>query len=183
MAARNMRVNLLAPVACMCLLHSLPSLDCTLTPLSSAQDAIDARHDVVEGTRRMPTYMRTNTDRCIPNRVCAERGQVHRSQGRSEAVQQDGLRQIDCIGMYFYAAFSLSFKISFLVQFTVAESSDYTSAKVASARVTLMLNLRSVVKNLPALAKSIEGGQSRLLHFLHKVRVPTFLSLSLFRPF
>ena len=34
-----------------------------------------------------------------------------------------------------------------------------------------MLNLRSVVKNLPALAKSIEGAQSRLLHFLNKVHI------------
>lgn len=54
-------------------------------------------------------------------------------------------------------------------QFTVAENSDYTSAKVASARVTLMLNLRSVVKNLPTLAQSIDGGQSKLLHFLQRV--------------
>ncbi|KAK7688084.1 hypothetical protein QCA50_008454 [Cerrena zonata] len=111
MAARNMRVNLLAPVA--------------------SQDAIDARHDVVE--------------------------EFVQSEVRFTEVK-DALKPFN--------------KMDFdklIASFTVAESSDYTSAKVASARVTLMLNLRSVVKNLPALAKSIEGGQSRLLHFLHKL--------------
>ena len=39
-----------------------------------------------------------------------------------------------------------------------------------------MLNLRSVVKNLPALAKSIEGAQSRLLHFLNKVHINLYFT-------
>ncbi|CAL1697007.1 unnamed protein product [Somion occarium] len=50
--------------------------------------------------------------------------------------------------------------------FTVAENSDFASAKVASARVTLMLNLRSIVKNLPLVANALEGSHSQLLQIV-----------------
>ncbi|KAG5643810.1 hypothetical protein DXG03_009585 [Asterophora parasitica] len=43
------------------------------------------------------------------------------------------------------------------------------TAKPASARVLQMLNLRSVVKNLPLLQKALEGSQAQLLQIIHNM--------------
>jgi DNA mismatch repair protein MSH4 len=45
------------------------------------------------------------------------------------------------------------------------------TAKAASARVSQMLNLRSVVRNLPSLQKALTGCHSQLLRIIHNVRI------------
>lgn len=47
------------------------------------------------------------------------------------------------------------------------------TAKPASARVLQMLNLRSIVKNLPLLQKALSGSKSQLLQIIHSVRLLT----------
>ncbi|CAL1696962.1 unnamed protein product [Somion occarium] len=107
MAARLLRVNLLAPI--------------------TSQNAIDARLDVVEPAR--------SEDRFIEIK--------------------DALKTL--IKMDFD---------KIIATFTVAENYDFASAKVASARVTLMLRLRSIVKNLPLVANALEGSRLQLLQIV-----------------
>jgi len=50
-----------------------------------------------------------------------------------------------------------------------SEAKVTTSAKPASQRVAQILNLRSIVKNLPQLRKTLEGSRSQLLRIVHDV--------------
>lgn len=47
-----------------------------------------------------------------------------------------------------------------------SEARAMSTAKPAAARVTQMLNLRNVVKNIPLLAKAMEGSRSQLLRVI-----------------
>jgi DNA mismatch repair protein MSH4 len=55
-------------------------------------------------------------------------------------------------------------------QLAASEARATNSAKTASVRVSQMLNLRSIVKNIPLLAKALEGSRSQLLHIIQVVR-------------
>jgi hypothetical protein len=46
-----------------------------------------------------------------------------------------------------------------------------STAKSASARVSQLLNLRNVVRNLPKLQEALSGCQSQLLRIIHNVCV------------
>lgn len=50
-----------------------------------------------------------------------------------------------------------------------SEARVTNSAKLASARVTQILNLRNVVRNLPLLQKALAGSRSQLLNIVHDV--------------
>ncbi|KAJ7042872.1 muts domain V-domain-containing protein [Mycena alexandri] len=50
-----------------------------------------------------------------------------------------------------------------------SETKLSTTAKPAAARVSQMLDLRNVVRNLPALQKALEGSQSQLLRIIHEM--------------
>ncbi|KAJ7756277.1 muts domain V-domain-containing protein [Mycena metata] len=50
-----------------------------------------------------------------------------------------------------------------------SETKPSTTAKPAAARVSQMLDLRNVVRNLPALQKALEGSQSQLLRIIHEM--------------
>ncbi|KAJ7813094.1 muts domain V-domain-containing protein [Mycena olivaceomarginata] len=50
-----------------------------------------------------------------------------------------------------------------------SETKPSSTAKPAAARVSQMLDLRNVVRNLPALQKALEGSQSQLLKIIHEM--------------
>ncbi|KAJ7938393.1 muts domain V-domain-containing protein [Mycena leptocephala] len=50
-----------------------------------------------------------------------------------------------------------------------SETKPSSTAKPAAARVSQMLDLRNVVRNLPALQKALEGSQSQLLRIIHEM--------------
>ncbi|KAJ6554549.1 muts domain V-domain-containing protein [Mycena capillaripes] len=50
-----------------------------------------------------------------------------------------------------------------------SETRPITNAKPAAARVSQMLDLRNIVRNLPALQKALEGSQSQLLKIIHEM--------------
>ncbi|KAF7326661.1 MutS 4 [Mycena venus] len=50
-----------------------------------------------------------------------------------------------------------------------SETKPTIAAKPAAARVSQMLDLRNVVRNLPALQKALEGSQSQLLKIIHEM--------------
>ncbi|KAF9523645.1 muts domain V-domain-containing protein [Crepidotus variabilis] len=54
-----------------------------------------------------------------------------------------------------------------IVMLASSEAKVSTSAKPASQRVLQMLNLRSVVKNVPLVRKALEGSNSQLLRIIH----------------
>lgn len=56
------------------------------------------------------------------------------------------------------------------LQLASEETRVTSSVKPASARVLQMLNLRSVVKNLPLLQKALAGSRSQLLGIIHEAR-------------
>lgn len=62
-----------------------------------------------------------------------------------------------------------SYDFSILNQLASSETKMMTSAKPASQRILQMLNLCSVVKNLPLLRKALEGSRSQLLQIVHDV--------------
>ncbi|THH23175.1 hypothetical protein EUX98_g8002 [Antrodiella citrinella] len=108
MAARLLRVNLLAPI--------------------TGQSAIDARLDVVE--------------------------ELVQTEDRFNDVK-DSLKSLN--------------KQDFdklIASLAASEATEASSAKAASARVAQMLNLRSVVKNLPMLAKALAGSKSLILQMI-----------------
>ncbi|KIP02571.1 hypothetical protein PHLGIDRAFT_26530 [Phlebiopsis gigantea 11061_1 CR5-6] len=47
-----------------------------------------------------------------------------------------------------------------------SEARDFNTAKMAAARVSQMLNLRSIVKNMPLLARALTGSRSQLLQII-----------------
>ncbi|KAI0075934.1 hypothetical protein K474DRAFT_1645947 [Panus rudis PR-1116 ss-1] len=111
MAARLLRVNLLAPI--------------------TANTAIEARLDVVE--------------------------ELIQHEDRFHEVK-DALKTMN--------------KMDFdklIASLAVAEDAEITSPKTASARVNQMLSLRSIVQNLPLLAKALIGSQSNLLQIVHNM--------------
>ncbi len=67
--------------------------------------------------------------------------------------------------------------INFL-KLAASEARESSTAKIASARVAQMLNLRSVVKNIPLLAKALTGCRSQLLQIVRDVRGPMQLLLT-----
>ncbi|KAI0089898.1 muts domain V-domain-containing protein [Irpex rosettiformis] len=50
-----------------------------------------------------------------------------------------------------------------------SEARETSSAKTASSRVSQMLNLRDVVKNIPMLAKALQGSRSQLLQVIREM--------------
>ncbi|KAJ7353331.1 muts domain V-domain-containing protein [Mycena albidolilacea] len=50
-----------------------------------------------------------------------------------------------------------------------SETKPSSTAKPAAARVSQMLDLRNIVRNLPALQKALEGSQSQLLKIIHEM--------------
>lgn len=56
-----------------------------------------------------------------------------------------------------------------LEKLAASEACVSNTAKSASARVSQMLNLRNVVRNLPLLQKALEGSRSQLLRIIHDV--------------
>ena len=68
------------------------------------------------------------------------------------------------------------FKHADLSKLAASEARQSGTAKVASARVAQMLNLRGVVKNIPLLAKALAGCRSHLLQIVKDGRNPTALS-------
>ncbi|KAL4244476.1 DNA mismatch repair MutS family protein [Abortiporus biennis] len=111
MAARLLRVNILAPI--------------------TSQGAIDARLDVVE--------------------------ELVQSEERFTLIK-DGLKTLN----------KLDFD-KLIVSLASYESSETTNSKIAATRVTQMLQLRSVVKNVPLLAKALDGSRSQLLQIIHEM--------------
>lgn len=55
-------------------------------------------------------------------------------------------------------------------QLVSSEVREMSSAKLASARVAQMLNLRNVVETMPKLARALEGSRSQLLQIIGEVR-------------
>lgn len=61
------------------------------------------------------------------------------------------------------------FRTHLSAQLASSETKPSNIAKPAAARVSQMLDLRNVVRNLPALQKALEGSQSQLLRIIHEV--------------
>jgi DNA mismatch repair protein MSH4 len=56
-----------------------------------------------------------------------------------------------------------------IASLAVSEVRITNSARPAAARVAQMLNLRSVVRNLPLLRKALDGSRALLLKEMHSV--------------
>ena len=59
------------------------------------------------------------------------------------------------------------------MQLASYETREANSARTASSRVTQMLNLKDVMRHLPALQKALVGSQSELLKIICNVRYGT----------
>lgn len=55
------------------------------------------------------------------------------------------------------------------MQLAASEARVSNSAKSAAVRVSQMLNLRNIVRNLPLLQKALDGSRSHLLQIIHNV--------------
>lgn len=64
------------------------------------------------------------------------------------------------------------------VQLASNETREASSARTASSRVTQMLNLKDVMRHLPALQKSLVGSKSELLSIICNVRHGTLAAFS-----
>lgn len=64
------------------------------------------------------------------------------------------------------------------VQLASNETREASSARTASSRVTQMLNLKDVIRHLPALQKSLVGSKSELLSIICNVRYGTLAAFS-----
>lgn len=70
-----------------------------------------------------------------------------------------------------------------IVQLASNETCEASSARTASSRVTQMLNLKDVMRHLPALQKSLVGSKSELLSIIHDVCYDTLASFSTYAAF
>jgi DNA mismatch repair protein MSH4 len=74
----------------------------------------------------------------------------------------------------------LHFESSLLTTMQLAsnETREASSARTASSRVTQMLNLKDVMRHLPALQKALVGSKSELLKIICNVRYDTLTAFS-----
>jgi hypothetical protein len=94
---------------------------------------------------------------------------------RPQAFKQDGFRQTDC----FRKSSSWFKHIPHIrrIKLASSETKITSAAKPAAARVSQMLDLRNLVRNLPALQKGLEGSQSQLLRIIQEVHVVALLDI------
>jgi DNA mismatch repair protein MSH4 len=64
------------------------------------------------------------------------------------------------------------------MQLASNETREASSARTASSRVTQMLNLKDVMRHLPALQKALVGSKSELLKIICNVRYDTLTAFS-----
>lgn len=64
------------------------------------------------------------------------------------------------------------------MQLASNETREASSARTASSRVTQMLNLKDVMRHLPALQKALVGSKSELLRIICNVRNGTLTAFS-----
>jgi DNA mismatch repair protein MSH4 len=64
------------------------------------------------------------------------------------------------------------------MQLASNETREASSARTASSRVTQMLNLKDVMRHLPALQKALVGSKSELLKIMCNVRYDTLTAFS-----
>lgn len=64
------------------------------------------------------------------------------------------------------------------MQLASNETREASSARTASSRVTQMLNLKDIMRHLPALQKALVGSKSELLKIICNVRYDTLTAFS-----
>ena len=64
------------------------------------------------------------------------------------------------------------------MQLASNETREASSARTASSRVTQMLNLKDVMRHLPALQKALVGSKSEILKIICNVRYGTLTAFS-----
>jgi DNA mismatch repair protein MSH4 len=142
------------------------------------QTAIDARLDVVQGqTRLLPLPVSHLTVAA----VCSGLAELAQSEDRF-ADLRDALKTFNkmdfdkliaavdpsLIGKSKPYLMPVCSSASF--QLAASEARETATTKGASARVAQMINLRSIIRNLPLLRRAVENSKSQLLRLIHDVR-------------
>ena len=65
-----------------------------------------------------------------------------------------------------------------IMQLASNETREASSARTASSRVTQMLNLKDIMRHLPALQKALVGSKSELLKIICNVSYGTITAFS-----
>ena len=163
MGSRLLRVNILSPITCV---YRASEIDLvSAIDWSIDHKAIEARLDVVAGkflfhehlsrTNQQQSSFSTKTGSPMFAELwsCWTRWTLINWSSRSDD----------------YTLVQASWLIYLDWQLASSETRPTTTAKGASARVSQMLSLRNLVRNLPSLKRALSGSQSQLLQVVHEV--------------